>query len=297
NALWKTVMDSLHKEPLEIIYNEGVLDTNLYLVEKTLWAAIINKVDTIDFNELSSLEEPFRLKKEVDNTTLEMKKQMIKQLADRYIIVQAARAAKIDTLPHVVEMEASLRQEYTRKIVERDRYDKAWKPSDSMINSYYEEHLDEYRIDKPLRIQHIIVEDSMTGEFVRDQALAGVDFLELALEYYPGEKSIRVALADLGYIGPDDVPSEIYRIALITAVGNVSHPVKTQYGYSIVKVLEHHDEIGFARASNKIVPILKKRHDLKVFQAYRDRLYEKFNVSFPGKLHAIHLKPLEYRNE
>jgi len=42
NTRGREVMDSLRAEPQDIVYNEEVLDTNVYLVNKQVWAAIVN---------------------------------------------------------------------------------------------------------------------------------------------------------------------------------------------------------------------------------------------------------------
>ncbi len=297
NARGRHVMDSLQSEPLEIVYNEEGLDTNVYLVDEQEWAAIVNRTDTIDFNEMRTLEEEYRRQNKVPNTTLEMKRQIIGRLAERLIILQSARKLKMDTLPRVAATEARLRQTYSRLIVERDRRDPSWVPPESLVRAYYNEHLEEFKIEKPLRIQHIVVEDSTFGEFLRDQAMAGVDFMELALKHYPGDSSIREALADLGDIGETDVPPELWAGAMITPVGDISHPVKTIYGYHIIKVLQRQDMLDLERSKHKFVPLLRRQHALEVFTGYRDRLYEKHHVSFPGRIHPVHVEPLERRNK
>ncbi|MCK4301287.1 MAG: peptidylprolyl isomerase, partial [candidate division Zixibacteria bacterium] len=60
NTRGREVMDSLIAEPRDIVYNEAILDTNVYLVDKHVWAAIVNGADTIDFNELRILEDDYR---------------------------------------------------------------------------------------------------------------------------------------------------------------------------------------------------------------------------------------------
>lgn len=86
-------------------------------------------------------------------------------------------------------------------------------------------------------------------------------------------------------------------MALVTPVGGVSHPVKTQYGYHIVKVLKHTRAVSVDQVRDKIVSILEKEHDLQVFNGFRDELYARFNVRFPGKIYPIHLKPLAARSK
>jgi len=296
NQIGSLLIDSLQSLPVEYVYNEAILDTNVYLVEREVWAAIVNGADTIDFNLLRTHEETWRSNNRVDNTTVAMKKEMIAELTKKIIMLQAARALRCDTLPEAVETEAQYRHYYSKTVFEEDRYDPAWQPDDSLVRRYYDEHIDEFTVEKPLEIQHIIAEDSSFAEFLRDQAMAGVDFLELAQEYYPGEPEIRAELANLGRVGPGEVPGALYDAALLTPVGDVSHPVKTEFGYHIVKVVGRQDAVDLSKAGLTIVPILKRQHALEVFGRYRDRLYERFRVDFPGRLRPLHLKPLEYRS-
>lgn len=295
NAIGGRFLDSLQRLPREIVYNETILDTNVYKVEPSTWAAIVNGIDTLDFNDLRSLEETFRSNNRLDNTTLALKMQMIGELTKKAIMLQVARDMKIDTLPDVMATEARLRRQFTKDIFERDRFDHTWQPEESAIRQYYDEHIDEFTIEKPMEIQHIIAEDSSFAEFLRDQAMSGIDFLLLAQEYYPGEPEIRTDLANLGFVGPGEVPDELYQAALMTPIGDVSTPVKTEFGYHIVKVVSRKNLIDFDRATIDIVPILRKLHAYEVFEQYRDGLYQRFRVKFPNKLRPMHLKPLEYR--
>jgi len=291
------LIDSLESE-INLEYNEPVLDTNIYLVERQTWAAILNGRDTIDFNDLRSLEERYRSRYNVDNTTLDMKKQMVRDVARRLIIIQAARAAGIDTLAVSRQKRASLRHQYAKAVALLPMAPTQWSPPDSLVEAYYNREMANYDIPKPLKVQQIITEDSTFGIFLRDQALSGVDFLELAREYYPGEESIRESLADLGWIGPDDVSPEFYAVARALPIGGVSYPVKTQYGYHVIKLLERKEKRSLSQARAEIVPLLKKEHDQAIHDKYRDKLYRLYNVRFPGRLQPILLKPaLERRQE
>lgn len=296
NAMGSKFLDSVRSLPLEIIYNEAILDTNCYKVEPSVWAAIVNGTDTLDFNHLRSLEEIFRSNNRLDNTTLALKREMIGELAKKAVLIQVARDMKIDTLPELVATEARHRRNFTKEIYERDRNDHTWQPDESSLQKYYDEHIDDFTVEKPMQIQHIIAEDSAFAELLRDQAMGGVDFMQLAQEYYPGDSAIRTDLADLGHVGPGEVPDALYQAALVTPVGEVSRPIKTEFGYHIVKVVSRKDMIDFSRASMDIRPILKKQHAREVFEQFRDRLYKHFNVKFPNKLRPIHLKPLEHRS-
>jgi parvulin-like peptidyl-prolyl isomerase/predicted phosphatase len=295
NKLGLPILDSLFRQ-IQLVYNEELLDTNVYLADRATWAAIVNNQDTINFFEMSSLEEPFRRRNSVSNTTVEMKKEMLRELAKKYAVAQAARNLGLDTLPEAVAEREAIRRKYAKQVVLQDSRDLTWSPPESLIEKYYNGHIDEFFVKKPLKVQHIVCEDSMFAELLRDQALAGVDFIELAKQYYPGEPSIRADLANLGEINPEDVPPEFYQQALLTPVGQVSHPVKTQYGYHIIKVLSRADSVGVDQVRHKIIPVLRTQHDTEVFNKFRDQLYAQYKVRFPRRILPVHLKPSELRS-
>ena len=292
--LAQPLIDSLEQE-INLVYNEPILDTNVYFVEKSEWVGILNNTDTIDILDLRGLEENYRRKYNVDNTTPELKREMIHQAARRYILVQAARAAKIDTLPEVEQFREDVYHKVSKTVLLQQRRDPNWTPPDSAIQAYYQKNLEEFDFEKPLVVQHIVTEDSSFALFLRDQARAGFDFLELAEEYYPGEASLRRDLADLGEIGPGDMPEPFYEMARITPIGAVSEPVKTEYGWHIIKMIERREPKTLGQARHEIVPILRKRHQERVSNAFRDMLFETYGVVYTGPVRSVTLKPLSER--
>ena len=294
DSLAYPLIDSLKSE-INLEYNEPLLDSNVYLVDMPEWVAVLNGVDTIENADLRTMEEQFRRKHNVKNTTIAMKKEIIDRVANNLIMIQAARAKGIDTQPELIKMKKELAHNTGKMMVMDQGRGESWNPSEELIEKYFNDHIDDYKVDKPLVVQQIITDDSLFGVFLRDQALAGIDFLELAQEYYPGEESIRKELADLGEIGKNDVDPIFYSTAMITPVNGVSHPVKTQYGYQIIKVLAKYDKPNVGKARNEIVNILLKNHKREVFSNFRDDLYRSYNVRFPGKIRPVHLKPLRAR--
>jgi parvulin-like peptidyl-prolyl isomerase len=145
-------------------------------------------------------------------------------------------------------------------------------------------------------VQHIIVEDSVFGEFLRDQALSGIDFLDLAEKHYPGAEEIRVAAADLGYIGPDEMPEEFFKMAMRTAKGDVSHPVKTEWGYHIIYVVDKQINKSLEQVRNQIANLLRQQHQKEFRTQWQNELLSRHDVKYnlePVK--KIELPPLNER--
>jgi hypothetical protein len=197
----------------------------------------------------------------------------------------------------VVDFRSVVRRQQGRAYLMTQSRDPQWRPADSMIEAYYNDHIASFDVDKPLVVQHIIAPDSVSASFIRDQAIAGIDFLDLAEEFYPGEPSVRRALADLGAIGPGDVSPEFYETARLTSVGGFSQPVKTEYGWHIIKVIERREPKTLAQARSEIVAALKKQHERQVFADFRDRLYDAYHAQVTGRLYPVYLRPRGERVE
>ncbi len=282
---------------MKIQFNEALMDTNIFLVDGRDWLAIVNDRDTIQSNDARSIELALRGKYRISNTTPEMKRDMYTRLAQRLAITESGFDSKIDTLPDVVENRDGIEHKYKKILIDKRRYDPDWRPSDSLIEAYYEAHKQDFQVDKPMVVQQIVVQDSVLGEFIRDQAMSGVDFLELAKKYYPGDENVREALANLGAISKQDVSPEFWEAALKTPIGEVSHPVKTEFGYQIIKVLDRKQAMDLPKARSKILETLGKEHREATFAAYRNDIFQRYHVKFSGKLYPVFLKPAPERHK
>jgi len=295
NERAQELVDSIRQDEPEIIYNEAMLEADYFKEKITKWVAVVNGTDSIPVFDLTRSEGDYREKNNIPNTTPEMKKEMISDVASVVVITQAARDIGIDTLPDIKARRTELYHGYAKQVVAKRRFDPRYHPPEQDIKKYYQDHIDSFVTDKPLEVQQIVCKDSVFGEYLRDQALAGVGFLELAAEYYPGDPKVRVELANLGRIGPDDVDSVFYSAASVSRIGAITHPVKTKYGYQIIKILNRYDSKSLEQVSASIVTILKKRHFDEFHKDYQKELFSRYNVSFPGKIHRMHLRPKEDR--
>lgn len=288
--------DSLDKLTHLEFREDGLLDSNVYLVDRDEWAAIINGRDTLYIADLRGLEEKYRRAYTVDNTSADMKRDMARELAGAYVTTRAAEDQGLDTLPDMKRLLDSLYHVYQKGILLRDLEPKRWTPSDSAIAAYYNAHIDQYQFEKPMTVQQIVVGDSIFADFVRDQAAAGYEFMELAAEYHQGDSTAYPFLAaNLGEIGPDDVPQDIYRALRSTPAKVPSYPFQSDYGWHIFKVLERRKNRSLLDATGQIKLILTQQKERETFQTVRDSLYEKYDVSTADNLPPFHLPPLTER--
>lgn len=89
---------------------------------------------------------------------------------------------------------------------------------------------------------------------LRKRALAGEDFGALAAEFSeePGAETTR---GNLGYFTAMQMVFPFERAAYLTPVGQVSEPVRTQFGYHIVKVLDRQPSRGEVEISHIMIRV------------------------------------------
>jgi peptidyl-prolyl cis-trans isomerase C len=86
------------------------------------------------------------------------------------------------------------------------------------------------------RARHILVADEDACSQLKQQIVDGADFAELAKEHSTcssGKKG-----GDLGEFGPGQMVREFDDVVFNAEIGTVQGPVKTQFGYHLLEVLE-----------------------------------------------------------
>ncbi len=86
--------------------------------------------------------------------------------------------------------------------------------------------------------QHILVSDLGMAEVIRAKLDAGQDWYQLAAEFSQDESN-KDQGGDLGWFGKGRMVPEFEQAAFALGIGEVSEPVKTQFGYHLIRVLGH----------------------------------------------------------
>ncbi|MBT2656136.1 peptidylprolyl isomerase [Bacillus sp. ISL-18] len=109
------------------------------------------------------------------------------------------------------------------------------KITDEEMKTYFEENKDSFASAEQVKASHILVTDEKTAKEIKQKLDNGEDFAALAKKYSTDEGT-KANGGELGYFAKGTMVTEFDNVAFSLPVNTISDPVKTQYGYHIIKV-------------------------------------------------------------
>ncbi len=145
--------------------------------------------------------------------------------------------------------------------------------SEEEMKTYFEENKDSFDQKEQVKASHILVEDEATAKKVKEELDNGKDFAELAKEYSTDTSNADKG-GDLGYFGKGEMAEEFENAAFALEISAISEPVKTEFGYHIIKLVDKKaaKTAKFDDQKDKIKELL---FDQKVQAEYTNWLEEK----------------------
>jgi len=230
------------KEKANFIFNEDVFSGADSVVKDNPWVMTVNQQDTIWYDYYDAFWKSWQSHADQDTIRLEHRTKFLKDLplVTPLLLKQDAWAKGYLNHPDYLEEEST----YTLKIaVERIKAVpatevKLYRPSEGEVYDYYLAHRQSYPTDSSIHVYHILFQDSSLAHEVGTKIRSGTDFVEMAQKYHSGTGPGEHTSYDLGFISDRMVPRNFYRTAVLLQVGKVSRPVKTEYGYHLIKLVE-----------------------------------------------------------
>ncbi|MBV9755379.1 MAG: peptidyl-prolyl cis-trans isomerase, partial [Hyphomicrobiales bacterium] len=136
----------------------------------------------------------------------------------------------------------------------------------------YDETVSKLPPETELHARHILVEDEATAKQVADRAKKGEDFLALSKEFSKDPGSAADG-GDLGWFTKDKMVKEFSDAAFKLEPGQISDPVKSQFGWHIIKVEEKRTKPvpEFAQVQDQIGNYLVQRAQQTLLLSLREK--------------------------
>ena len=231
---------------------------------------------TIDDSPVTAEEFVYVYKKNNINNDSAFTRSDIEDYLDLYVKfklkIQEAERRGMDTTK-VFQDEFNTYKEQLKK-----PYLTETKVADSLIQEAYD------RMKKEVNASHILIkvsenassEDTLKAfqkiDKIRERAVSGEDFAELAKEFSE-DPSAKTNGGNLGYFTSFQMVYPFESAAYTTAKGEVSEPVRTRFGYHIIKVIDQREAQGTVEVSHIMIRIKPNKQDSiasrnKVFEIY-----------------------------
>jgi len=219
------------------------------------------------------------------------KKEFLEGFVQAQLLAMEAKAQRMDkrkaVQTRVEDMTTSiLAQEYARQVL-----DKVAKTTDAEIKAYYEKNKSAYLTPAAVSAQHILIKvdagakpeevkaAQIKAEGIKKELDGGADFGKLAEKYSddPGSKGRG---GDLGFFARDRMVPEFSQAAFKMKKGEISNPVKTSFGYHLIKVNDINEEKqqDLKEATPRIRTQLENQARQAAMQKEFIRLKKKYNV-------------------
>ena len=163
--------------------------------------------------------------------------------------------------------------------------------TDDQAKTFYESNIKEFEQPQTVKASHILfmVDPDASPDVVKqkeeaaakaaERAAAGEDFTKLAKELSE-EPGASESGGDLGFFPKDRMVPEFAEAAFAQKVGDISKPVKTQFGWHVIKVTDKKEAgtVPFDQVKEQVVSYLKSTNQREAVQAVLNKLKESAKI-------------------
>ncbi|WLG16866.1 peptidylprolyl isomerase [Bacillus cereus] len=135
-----------------------------------------------------------------------------------------------------------------------------------------------------LKASHILVKDEKLAKEIKEKLNSGEEFAALAKQYSDDSGSKEKG-GELGEFGSGEMDSKFEEAAYKLEIGQVSDPVKSSYGYHIIKLIEKRELKSFDQEKENIRKELeaKRLKDQQWQQEFFKKLFKQADIKVTDK--------------
>jgi len=163
------------------------------------------------------------------------KKQLLNDLINEELLYFHAKDNRMDTeeafQKELQQMEANLLKQYALgKLLESVEI------NDEEVKSYYEDNKEQFKTPESVKASHILVDTEEKANEILNEINEGLSFEEAAKKY--SKCPSKAKGGDLGFFTKGKMVPEFEQAAFDMEKDDISEPVKTKFGYHLIKVYD-----------------------------------------------------------
>lgn len=150
--------------------------------------------------------------------------------------------------------------------------------SDEEIKEFYEQNKENFKEKMKFNADHILVADETLANEIHDKIVNGENFEQLAKEYSTCPSKEKGG--NLGTFTEGQMVKEFEDAVKTMELGSISGPVKTQFGYHIVRLNERNEEsfTPIEKVKSQINDYLLKQKQQELYATKAKELEDKYKV-------------------
>ena len=202
------------------------------------------------------------------------KKDMLDSLVVIQLLIGAAYEKNIDKLEELSRVVLANRNRFLLDALYQEKIMKDSDPSDAEIKQFYN------KLEFQLRASHILVDNIDTANMLVEKLKNGENFEKLAYDYSI-DQSAKRNRGDLGYFLWGAMVEEFQEAAYAMTPGEISPPVKTRFGYHIIKLVDRTPNDlrrKYDQMKDSLKVQLANMNRQRRMMTYMDEIKAKYNV-------------------
>lgn len=216
--------------------------------------------------DLDRIIEKYPVEKRIYFQTEGGRKQLLEQKVAFTLFGLYGRDCKRDQTPEFRQHIEDLTDQILTQEIMQELF-KDVTVSEEEVQTFYEENPERFKLEKTVNASHILTETEEEANTIYEKIESGkISFEDAAKKYSKCPSSEKEG--NLGYFKRGMMVKEFEDVAFSIPLSVCSKPVKTQFGYHLIKVLDQTEpgQIPFDEVKEKLMEELKAVKQQKIYE-------------------------------
>ncbi len=152
--------------------------------------------------------------------------------------------------------------------------------TDKEVKDYFDKNSTQFKDPEQVKVSHILVKTEDEAKSIKSEIDSGAITFEDAAKKYSTDPGTKDKGGDLGFVQKGQMAPEFETAAFGLAIGVISDPVKTQFGYHLIKVFEKKEarQKTFDEVKSSIEQMLKAQKESDKVKKWLDGIKKKSTI-------------------